>query len=247
MASWSVLRQSVERVVGPVHRGDVDGVERLEAPLALGPLLDGVDGPEEVGALGGLAAQDVADAGLADLAEELVEAVAAERLEQRGVDGLGAVVVLLGGDPRADTRRGPGSGRAGPGRPRRRRASAGGRAAGPSRSSSCEATRAASQVEPGIAGASGPPTGAASASCGDRDVDRGVGERRSGGAGPPGPPPRAGTARRFLPRSSPLTAGQPSRIEIETTAEPRPADVRARNIPEVADHRDQLRSGFDDR
>ncbi len=66
----------------PVERGGVDPVERLEAPLALGPLLDRVDGPEEVGPLGGLAAQDVADARLADVAEELVEPVAAQPLEQ---------------------------------------------------------------------------------------------------------------------------------------------------------------------
>ena len=81
--------------------GDVDRVDRLIDPLALGPLLDGVDRAEEVGALGRLAAEDVADARLADVDQERIELVAAERLEEGRVDGLGAVVVLLDGDPRA--------------------------------------------------------------------------------------------------------------------------------------------------
>ncbi len=101
IASWSVLFQSSEGSSGRFIEGDVDEVERLEGPLALGSLLDGVDRPEEVGAVGRLTAQDVADAEQADLGQELVEAIAAERLEERGVDGLGAVVVLLGRKPRA--------------------------------------------------------------------------------------------------------------------------------------------------
>ena len=123
IASWRELLPVGLRAVGAIERGGVDAVDGLEAPLALGPLLDGVDGTEEVGALGRLPGQDVTlMPGLPDVAEELVESVAAEPLEEAWCRRPGCSRHAAGGRSRRGTRPGRGSDRSGRA-PRRRRAS----------------------------------------------------------------------------------------------------------------------------
>src|SRR5262249_45687571 len=87
--------------VFPGRGNRLDGFKGRDVALAQGPFLDGVDGAEEVGPVGGLATEDVAQTQPADRAHRPIEAGATPSLQEGQIDRLRTVLVSLRGDARA--------------------------------------------------------------------------------------------------------------------------------------------------